>query len=191
MSQIDYCVSDMVQLSEVISRRVRSAGFNSKKFKQVLHYFIHKTSSQDNIGKKALFKLLYFNDFDYYELFEKQLTGEVYSKLEHGPAPRHFNDIIKELKEDGSIVEKRTEYFGKTQIKFISKKKPDVSLLTANELEHLEDTICRYGKMNGSQIEALSHKDTPWEIAETNKNLDYEMVFYRDPSMSVREYADD
>ena len=45
--------------------------------------------------------------------------------------------------------------------------------------------------MNGSQIEALSHKDTPWEIAEPHKNLDYEMVFYRDPSMSVREYADD
>jgi len=69
-------------------RRAQAPDFAPQKFKQVLHYFIDETSSADNIGKKALFKLLYFNDFDYYELFEKKLTGEVYAKLEHGPAPR-------------------------------------------------------------------------------------------------------
>ena len=183
-------VSDMVKVSEFF-KKTRDKNFDAKKFKQVVHFFISRTSSLDNIGKKALFKILYFNDFNYYELHEKKLTGEVYSKLPHGPAPRHFDEIVTELKEEGKVVETKATYYNRTQIRYLSATKPDVSLLDANELEHLEDTLCRFGSMNGGQIEALSHRDTPWEIAKPNKNLDYEMVFYRDPSMSVREYADD
>ena len=180
----------MVKVSDILCE-IRDPDYNPQKFKQVLHYFIDETSSFDNIGKKALFKLLYFNDFDYYELFEEKLTGEVYAKLQHGPAPRHFNDIIKELKEEGKIEEKRTAYFGKPQIRYISLTRPYISFLNAQELEHMEETICRYGKMNGSRIEALSHEDIPWKSADMNKNLDYEVVFYRSPEMSVREYPDD
>ena len=76
----------MVKVSDILCE-IRDPDYNPQKFKQVLHYFIDETSSFDNIGKKALFKLLYFNDFDYYELFEEKLTGEVYAKLQHGPAP--------------------------------------------------------------------------------------------------------
>jgi uncharacterized phage-associated protein len=165
--------------------------FDWNKFKQVVHYFIEKTTTFDNVGKKALYKLLYFNDFNYYELFEEKLTGEVYAKLEHGPAPRHFNDVIKELKDEGKVAEKKVVYCNRTQTKYQSVKKPDVSLLRANELEHLDDTLCRYGTMNGSQIEALSHKDMPWKAAAMNKNLDYELVFYRSQDMAIREYMDD
>ena len=183
-------VSDMVKFSDIV-KKTRDKNFDFKKFKQVVHFFISRTSSLDNIGKKALFKILYFNDFNYYELHEKKLTGEVYAKLEHGPAPRHFDEVISELKDEGKVVETKATYYGRTQIRYMSPTKPDVSLLDANELEHLEDTLCRYSSMNGGQIEALSHKDMPWEIAKINKNLDYEMVFYRDPAMSVREYSDD
>jgi len=183
-------VSDMVKISEFLKKN-RDKNFNAEKFKQVLHFFIDRTSSYDNIGKKALYKILYFNDFDYYELFEEKLTGEVYSKLEHGPAPRHFEEIVKELKEEGKIVETKADYYGHTQIRYISQTQPGISLLSADELEHLENTLSRYSKMNGSKIEALSHKDIPWEAAEINKNLDYELVFYRPSDMSVREYPDD
>jgi uncharacterized phage-associated protein len=171
--------------------RLRDPDFNSEKFKQVVHYFIQNTSSCDNVGKKVLFKILYFNDFNFYELFEEKLTGEIYAKLEHGPAPRHFNDIIKELKEEGKIEERKGTYYDKPQTRYISLKRPDVSCLSANELEHLDSTICRYGEMNGSQIEALSHEDMPWKAATMKKNLDYELVFYRSPDMSIREYPDD
>ena len=172
-------------------KKTKGEDFNPKKFKQVVHFFVARTACLDNIGKKALYKMLYFNDFNYYELHEKKLTGEVYAKLEHGPAPRHFNEIVNELKKEGKVIEKKSTYYGRTQIKYMSSTKPDVSLLNANELEQLEDTLRRYGSMNGGQIEALSHKDIPWEIAKTSNDLDYEMVFYRDPAMSVREYSDD
>lgn len=168
-----------------------NGNFSAEKFKQVLHYIISKTEAYPNVGKKVLYKLLYFIDFNYYELKEEKLTGEVYSKLKHGPAPRHFNAIATQLIDDGLIEEKDVPYYGHTQKKYCSLKSPDLSLLSATELEHINETLCRYGTMNGSQIEALSHTDLPWVAGEDSGNLDYELVFYRSPEMSVRDYCDD
>ncbi len=53
----------------------------------MLHYIIYSVGNLPHIGKTVLWKLMYFSDFDYYELYEKHLTGEQYRKLEHGPAP--------------------------------------------------------------------------------------------------------
>lgn len=168
-----------------------SGAFNSEKFKQVLHYIISKTESSQNVGKKVLYKLLYFNDFNYYELNEVKMTGEKYSKLEHGPAPRHFDSVMNMLKKDKAVAEKKVDYYGHKQIRFCSLKEPDLSLLSAAEIKHIDDTLGRYGSMNGSQIEALSHKDLPWMASADNTDLDYELVFYRSAEMSVREYCDD
>ena len=68
--------------------------FNNEKFKQVLHYIIHQCGSLENVGKTVLYKILYFTDFDYYELYEEKLTGESYRKLPLGPAPVHTNNRI-------------------------------------------------------------------------------------------------
>lgn len=165
--------------------------FNKEKFKEIVHYFIHKTSGQSNVGKTVLYKLHYFSDFNYYELFEKQMTGERYSKIDHGPAPRHFNQIVEELIDEGKIEQKNTEYFGHQQIRYISLIEPKLNSLNAIELKHLEDTICEYSTMNATKIEAISHKDLPWQATEYNDDIDYDLVFYRDPEMSVREYPDD
>src|SRR3989344_3126128 len=42
---------------------------NIEKFKQVLLYILEKTAGKPNIGMTALYKLLYFIDFDYYEKY--------------------------------------------------------------------------------------------------------------------------
>lgn len=172
------------------SRENLSISFNLDKFKQILHYIISKTESSPNVGKKVLYKLLYFNDYNYYELQEVKMTGEVYVKLEHGPAPSHFGEAADMLKAEGAIEERREKYYGHDQIKFYSLKEPDLSLLSAKEIKHIDDTLRRYGSMNGSQIEAVSHKDIPWMASTANQEMDYELVFYRSAEMSVREYCD-
>jgi hypothetical protein len=71
-----------------------SESLDIEKFKRVLHYVIHKTSSIDNVGKTVLYKILYFTDFNYYEMFEEKLTGETYLKYPFGPAPRDFDAVL-------------------------------------------------------------------------------------------------
>lgn len=165
--------------------------FNKEKFRQVLHYIISKTGNLTNVGKKVIFKLLYFNDFNYYELKELKMTGEIYYKYEHGPVPKDFNSVIEEMKKDKLVDEKTADYYNHNQIRYISLKEPSLSLLSADEIKHIDDTLGRYASMNGSQIEAVSHKDMPWIASDNHGSIDYDLVFYRSADMSVREYIGD
>jgi hypothetical protein len=65
---------------------------NIEKFKQVVLYILHKVGTKPNFDKTVLFHLLYFIDFDYYELYEEQLMGLKYIKSNSGPAPVGFEN---------------------------------------------------------------------------------------------------
>jgi uncharacterized phage-associated protein len=177
-------------LYEVL-KMVTDVKFDMEKFKEVLHYVIHKCGHLENVGKTVLFKILYFLDFDYYELFEEPLTGESYRKLEHGPAPVHFDRVVKEL-ENEDIVEICDIEIGKyTQHKYISLKEPKLDLLTGNELKIIDEDIARYSTMNATRISEFSHGDLPYKATRDGEIIDYELVFYRDSLFSAREYEDE
>lgn len=42
--------------------------------------------------------------------------------------------------------------------------------------------------MNASQISEYSHGDMPWRATKDYEDINYELVFYRDPKYSVRKY---
>ncbi|MDR1944825.1 MAG: hypothetical protein LBQ59_01735 [Candidatus Peribacteria bacterium] len=44
---------------------------NEKKFREVLLYILEKLSSKPSFTETVLHKILYFSDFDFYELYEK------------------------------------------------------------------------------------------------------------------------
>ena len=170
---------------------IDNPNFDPEKFKQVLHHIICSTACLSNVGKTVLYKLLYFSDFDFYELNESFLTGERYSKIDHGPAPRHFNEMIEELEREGKIQVVTTTYFGRSQTRFISLISPEYSKLNADELKHIDRTLGKYASMNATQIKAISHDDIPYKATNEKRDIDYELVFYRDARTSVREYMDD
>ena len=165
--------------------------FKKEKFKQILHFIIHECASRENIGKTVIYKILYFLDFDYYELYEELLTGESYRKLQFGPAPDHFEEVIKELEGEKKIVKFPRTYGEYTQKRFLSFKEPDISLLSGIELQMIENEIARFSNMSATQISAFCHGDMPYKATEDNDIIDYELVFYRDPLFSVREYDED
>ena len=165
--------------------------FDKEKFKQVLHYIIHQCGSLENVGKTVLYKILYFTDFDYYELYEEKLTGELYRKLPLGPAPIHFEEVMEKLEHKGKIQQFPIMRGKFEQQKFLALKKPSMDSLTGKEVQVIEEDIARYVSMNAAQISAFSHRDMPYKATEEGDIIDYELVFYRDPLFSVREYEDD
>lgn len=165
--------------------------FNREKYKQFLHYIIHRCAGIENVGKTVLFKISYFSDFDYYELFEEKLTGESYRKISYGPAPCHFDELVKELEDEGKIIQLTTQYGSYDQQKYLSQKTPDASLLNGNEIQVIEEVISKYSHMNATQISEFSHGDMPYKATEDNDIIDYELVFYRGPLYSIREYESD
>lgn len=162
--------------------------YSPNKFKAMIHYIINKCGLNHNVGRTVIYKLLYFSDFDFYELYEKPISGERYIRKPQGPIPTHFLELKNELIEEGKIKETRTPIINYFKYNYSSMKTPDISLLNKAEITVIDDTINKISTMNSGQISDYSHGDLPWRIAEDNEELDYEYVFYRDPEYSVRDY---
>lgn len=162
--------------------------FNKGKMKELITYIIHRCGHKTNVGKTVLFKLLYFSDFNHYELYEEQITNETYIKKEFGPAPKHFDEIITELTTENKINIIKKKVHNYHQHNYSTKQDPEISLLTLTELEVVDAVIDKLSDMNATKISEYSHEDKPWRVAKFLDPLDPEFVFYRDEEYSVREY---
>lgn len=63
-----------------------------KKYQNAVLYLCQQLKGEIH-GKKKLAKLLYFVDFDFYERYEKSITGDTYKALPMGPVPSAFGAI--------------------------------------------------------------------------------------------------
>ena len=161
------------------------------KFKEILLYILNKVGAKPNIGQTVLYKLLYFMDFDYYELYEEQLIGARYQRNHYGPTPMEFAKIVQKMEEDGDLTEVKNKYFEHSQTKYLARRVPDLSVLSGRELQVVEDVLGRLSDKNATEISEYSHGDVPWLATEEGQVIDYELVFYRTPPYSRRQYAED
>ncbi len=164
---------------------------NVKKFKEVLLYVLSKVGAKPNIGETALYKLLYFIDFDFYEKFEEQLTGARYIKNHYGPTPVEFKKIVENMEEKKEIERVKSSYFQYEQKKYLPRREPDLKSLSAQEIKHIDEVLARLSDKNANELSDYSHNDVPWKVHKSGEIISYESVFYRDPEHSVRNYDDE
>lgn len=164
---------------------------NLKKFKEALLYIFEKVGARPNIGETAIYKLLYFIDFDYYEKFEEQLIGAKYIKNHFGPTPVEFKKITDEMAAMGEIEKVRSKHFQYEQKKYLPRRTANLKVLSAQEIQHIDDVLNRLAWKNAKELSDYSHSDTPWQVHEVGEEISYESVFYRDDDHSVRNYEDE
>jgi transcriptional regulator with XRE-family HTH domain len=175
----------------VLEERIAVPNLKVKKFKNVLLYILEKCAGKPNVGETVLYKLLYFSDFNYYELYEEHLTGAKYRKLPFGPVPQKLNIIINQMIDGGSLKRVKTEYHGYPQTRYLPLEKPNLEELKASETEILDRVIEQMSNWSASAISNYSHKDLPWLASKEGEEINYELVFYRDAPFSVRNYGDE
>ncbi|MCK4667468.1 DUF4065 domain-containing protein [Candidatus Dependentiae bacterium] len=163
---------------------------NLLKFKEVLLYILREVGSKPNMGETVIYKLLYYIDFNYYELYEEQLIGATYIKNNYGPTPIEFKNVVKQMIKEGSLEPVQSKYFKYPQKKYLPRKEPDLSILNGQELELIDRVLDKLSDMNAAQISEYSHNDVPWLAAKDGGKIEYESVFYRTPEYSVRKYKD-
>lgn len=161
------------------------------KFNNVLLYLLERTAGKPNVGETVLNKLLYFIDFNYYELYEEQLVGASYIKNHHGPTPVELMKVLDSMIEKGEINKISTKYYNFDQMRYLPNKKPDLTRIKASEIKIIDDVIERYSDMSAKAISDYSHDDVPWLSAREGEKIDYESVFYRTPAYSVRSYGEE
>lgn len=161
--------------------------FDSKKYENVILYLCDALGGSLQ-GKKKLAKLLYFVDFDRYEYKEsaKSITGDIYKAWKMGPFPEHYTEVLDKMHKTGSLGVKEIKvnhgYLPTTT--YSSKKKPDVSVFDEDDIRILEHVVAKYGRLNGKQLEDLTHAEAPYVGTEPNDEIVYELAFYRGTDFS-------
>jgi len=161
------------------------------KFKNVILYILERCAGKPNVGETVLYKLLYFSDFNYFEMYEEHLTGANYRKLPYGPVPQKFDTIIGQMIEKGQLQRVKTEYHGFPQTRYLPLVKADLTELKASEKEIIDRVIEQMSDWSAAAISNYSHKDMPWLASKEGEELNYELAFYRDAPYSVRNYGDE
>lgn len=165
---------------------------STEKLREVLLYVLNKVGGKPNVGETVLYKLLYFIDMDYYENHNRSITGLTYIHNTYGPSPvRDFQAVVEDMRAHDELGIVETSFFNNKQRKYLPQVVPDLHELSASEIKHIDDVLMRLGDKNATELSDLSHKDTPWIVAEQGKPIDYRDVFYRTPMTSVKEPDDE
>lgn len=192
----DFSASQDVDLKEEKKakkeeERISVPTLQVNKFKNVLLYILERCAGKPNVGETVLYKLLYFSDFNYYELYEEHLTGAKYRKLPYGPVPQKLDTIIGQMIEKGQLQRVKTEYHGYPQTRYLPLEKADLTELRASEKEIIDRVIEQMSDWSAAAISNYSHKDMPWLASKEGEEINYELAFYRDAPFSVRNYGDE
>jgi len=155
------------------------AKISEKKYQEVILYLTEKLGGEIK-GKKKLAKLLYFVDFDFFEKFQKSLTGDVYKALPMGPFPVTMERVLADMASEEKITikfEKVRADYNPTEI-YRAKKKMEGNF-SKEERQILDRVILKYGNLSGKQLEDLTHAEAPYIGTAPNQEIAYELAFYR------------
>jgi transcriptional regulator with XRE-family HTH domain len=177
--------------SKKVGERIAVPTLQINKFKNVLLYILERCAGKPNVGETVLYKLLYFCDFNYYELYEEHLTGAKYRKLPYGPVPQRLDTIINQMLDKGQLQRVKTEYHGYPQTRYLPLVKANLTELMASEKDVIDRVVVQMSDWSAAMLSNYSHGDKPWKATDNNEEINYELAFYRRPPYSVRVYEED
>jgi len=154
---------------------------NEDKYKNAI-LFLSKNVGKGSVwGKKKMYKLLYFLDFDFFEKYERPVTGDIYHKIAMGPAPSYFDVLANELKKEGllSITKRKTGLGYKDTVVYKALGQPDMSIFDGEETEMLKRVVKTYGDKTGTELEDLTHKEAPYLAVGEGEEMPLELAHYR------------
>ena len=154
---------------------------SKNKYQNIILYLCQELGGEIR-GKKKLAKLLYFADFDFFEKFQKSITGDTYKAFPKGPLPSALDSVILDMSKKKSLQTESIREWGKdyapTEV-YKCVAKPDMSVFDKDEKRMLDRIVKRYGNLNGEQLAELSHAEAPYTATEPYKEIPYEFTYYR------------
>lgn len=152
---------------------------NYRKFAELLVYTLSQFDG--SLNETKMLKLLYFADANSYEKFGKTISGNVtYYKNHFGPTPNY--NILKNLYEalgDYLIRDEQQKEEYKSCLIELHNRGYTFKSLTAQEMEIIDETVAKYGKLSLPEVVKLSHFDPPYLASKKKKKIDFSYVRFR------------
>jgi len=119
-------------------------------------------------------KCLYYADRKHLQEYGRQIYGETFYALEHGPVPQAAYDIVKyaagRAKWDLRFPE-ALELLDVTGECVSARGAPEMDLLSRSDMACLVDAAKKYGRMPFSKLKKLSHQGKAFENADPNGEM--------------------
>ena len=160
--------------------------FNRQKYIDLILYILSQSYDKQHLGKTVLCSILYFIDFNHYELYGKLLTKETYIKSKKGIKPKHFNEVTNELIERKQLFLRKEPYYHRIIHRYYPTIIPTVKF-SKRELEIIDFSIRQLSNNNASAMIKYAIKDPPIIIADFGEDIDCRYVFSRNEKYSARK----
>lgn len=170
----------------------KSNNFNPKKLKNIILYILEKCAGKPNVGETVLYKLLYFIDFDNFEINNKSISGLSYVHLQYGPVPAagQYLPVIEDMKAHQELRIILQDYFGLKIKRYINLVAYDIGTLCPKETKVIDEVIGSLSNMSAAQIEEYSHGDAPWQLTADKEIISYSLVSERQTPYAKSEGDD-
>jgi len=119
-------------------------------------------------------KIVYFADRAHLQQYGRQIYGDSYAAMRHGPVPSGIYDMLKAVRGGGHspVEDKAREAFdvvGKYTV--VPKHDADPDFFSESDIESLEWAVKTYGRKAFGELTRLSH-DAAWKNTDENDLID-------------------
>ena len=141
-------------------------------------YILFRSMNKPNLGKTVLCTVMYFIDFNFYEIYGTYLTKETYIKSRRGIKPKHFRKVTEELIAKKQLFMRKEPYYNRTIHRYYLTIIPSLKF-NENELNVINSCIESLTDNNASTITQYAWKDLPLMKAKLGEEIDYNDALMR------------
>jgi hypothetical protein len=150
------------------------------KLRELILYIAERSAGDAFFGAVKLNKILFYSDFWAYGHFGTSITGSVYFRLPHGPAPRRLLPVKEAMLRDGDIEEVPVQRYVYTQKRIQAKRLANLDAFTAEQIALVEEVLEALRSHTALTASELSHDFIGWRLVEDGEEIPYEAVFLSD-----------
>jgi len=118
--------------------------------------------SENGVWKTKLNKLLWYSDFVAFRRNTCSISGLAYQREVHGPVPFRFFTMLDALGEENLIDTEEIDVGTYGVIKITAKRKADLSIFSASEIDVLMYVSHYFSTMTSTAISNKSHDERAW-----------------------------
>ena len=151
-----------------------------QKYEQMFFAFLRHATRDGKLPKTKLAKLLYLADFGWFYMTHRSMSGLTYRKLEYGPVPSYYFDLLGKLDCDGKIsIESKGKAWLISETR-VGQKIGD-NLLSPQENKFIKNVAKKWRDKDTEEIVKFTHAQLPYVFADKDAAIPYELITQEDP----------
>jgi len=163
-----------------MTRGMPAEAYDEKKFTELVLYVASKLEGDPEGGAVKLNKALWWAETAHLRMHGRSISGARYQKLPQGPAPRRLLPVRAVLVQAGEAELQQGWYRGYRQDRLIPRRPADLSVLTAEELEIVDQVLETIRGKTAAELSAMSHDEMGWKMVDIGEDIPLSSAYLAD-----------